>query len=61
MEALEGDVVVEGPAFVTINVLDVNNHAPQFSQGLYTAVVRENNAAGVCVCVLHRGDGFLFE
>uniref|UniRef100_A0A3P8UQ25 Cadherin 17, LI cadherin (liver-intestine) n=1 Tax=Cynoglossus semilaevis TaxID=244447 RepID=A0A3P8UQ25_CYNSE len=57
VEALEGDVVVEGPAFVTINVLDVNNHAPQFSQGLYTAVVRENNAAGVAFTSVSASDG----
>uniref|UniRef100_A0A3Q3IDD3 Cadherin domain-containing protein n=2 Tax=Monopterus albus TaxID=43700 RepID=A0A3Q3IDD3_MONAL len=47
VEALADDEVVEGPIYVTINVLDVNNHAPYFNQSDYTAVVRENTATGV--------------
>lgn len=47
VEALADDEVVEGPVHVTINVLDVNNNAPFFNQSVYTAVVRENNPAGV--------------
>nr|XP_061789780.1 cadherin-17-like [Nerophis lumbriciformis] len=47
VEALVDDEVMEGPIFVTINVLDVNNHAPYFNQSYYTALVRENTPAGV--------------
>nr|XP_057940809.1 cadherin-17 [Doryrhamphus excisus]XP_057940810.1 cadherin-17 [Doryrhamphus excisus]XP_057940812.1 cadherin-17 [Doryrhamphus excisus]XP_057940813.1 cadherin-17 [Doryrhamphus excisus] len=47
VEALADDKVVEGPIYVTINVLDVNNHAPVFNQSYYTALVRENAPAGV--------------
>ncbi|XP_056261999.1 cadherin-17 [Pseudoliparis swirei] len=47
VEALADDEVVEGPVHVTINVLDVNNNAPFFNQSVYTAVVRENNPAGI--------------
>ena len=46
MEALAGEEVVDGPVYVTINVLDINNNAPHFNQSEYTAVVRENNPAG---------------
>ncbi|XP_049902789.1 cadherin-17 [Epinephelus moara] len=47
VEALADDEVVDGPVYVTINVLDVNNNAPYFNQSDYTALVRENNPAGV--------------
>ncbi|XP_028986162.1 cadherin-17 [Betta splendens] len=47
VEALTGEEVVEGPIYVTINVLDVNNNAPHFNQSDYTAAVRENSPAGV--------------
>lgn len=47
VEALNGDTVVEGPIYVTINVLDINNHAPAFNSSDYTAVVLENSPAGV--------------
>ncbi|XP_072317062.1 cadherin-17 [Eucyclogobius newberryi] len=47
VEALEGDNVVEGPIYVTINVLDINNHEPAFNASDYTAVVLENSPAGV--------------
>ncbi|XP_029360941.1 cadherin-17 [Echeneis naucrates] len=47
VEALADDEVVEGPVYVTINVLDVNNRAPYFNQTEYTAMVREQKAAGV--------------
>ncbi|KAG7476020.1 cadherin-17 [Solea senegalensis] len=47
VEALAGDQVVDGPIFVTINVLDINNNAPSFNQTYYTALIRENSAAGV--------------
>ncbi|KAJ0066145.1 hypothetical protein NL108_001380, partial [Boleophthalmus pectinirostris] len=47
VEALEGGSVVEGPIYVTINVLDINNHAPVFDSTEYTAVVLENTPAGV--------------
>ncbi|XP_077383453.1 cadherin-17 [Festucalex cinctus] len=47
VEALVNSEVVEGPIYVTINVLDINNHAPYFNQTYYTALVRENNPAGV--------------
>ncbi|XP_062255425.1 cadherin-17 [Platichthys flesus] len=46
VEALAEDEVVEGPVYVTINVLDINNKAPAFEQSDYTAVVREHSAAG---------------
>lgn len=49
IEALADDEVVDGPVYVTINVLDVNNNAPSFNQSVYTAVVRENSPAGLCV------------
>ncbi|XP_024654805.2 cadherin-17 [Maylandia zebra] len=47
VEALADEEVVEGPIYVTINVLDVNNKAPYFNQSVYTAVVRENTPAAV--------------
>ncbi|XP_033836798.1 cadherin-17 isoform X2 [Periophthalmus magnuspinnatus] len=47
VEALEGGSVVEGPIYVTINVLDINNHAPAFNSTEYTAVILENSPAGV--------------
>ncbi|XP_070691301.1 cadherin-17 [Pempheris klunzingeri] len=47
VEALADDEVVDGPIYVTINVLDVNNNAPFFNQSVYIAVVRENSHAGV--------------
>ncbi|KAM9353461.1 LOW QUALITY PROTEIN: cadherin-17 [Symphorus nematophorus] len=47
VEALAGDEVVDGPIYVTINVVDINNNAPYFNQTVYTAMVRENSAAGV--------------
>ncbi|KAM9805986.1 cadherin-17 isoform 1-T1 [Syngnathus typhle] len=47
VEALQNNEVVEGPIYVTINVLDINNHAPYFNQTYYTALVRENSPAGV--------------
>ncbi|XP_054637145.1 cadherin-17 isoform X2 [Dunckerocampus dactyliophorus] len=47
VDALVDDKVAEGPIYVTINVLDVNNHAPVFNQSYYTALVRENSPAGV--------------
>ncbi|XP_029307808.1 cadherin-17 [Cottoperca gobio] len=47
VEALADEEVVDGPVYVTINVLDVNNNAPNFNQTDYTAVVRENNPAGI--------------
>ncbi|XP_061675972.1 cadherin-17 isoform X2 [Syngnathoides biaculeatus] len=47
VEALAHDEVAEGPIYVTLNVLDVNNHAPYFNQSYYTAVVREKTPAGV--------------
>lgn len=49
MEALTDEEVVEGPIYVTINVLDINNNAPYFNQSDYTATVRENSAVGVCI------------
>lgn len=47
MEALTDEEVVDGPIYVTINVLDINNNAPYFNQSDYTATVIENSAAGV--------------
>ncbi|XP_071772931.1 cadherin-17 [Centroberyx gerrardi] len=47
VEALVDSEVVEGPVSVTINVLDVNNHAPSFNQTDYAAMVRENSPADV--------------
>lgn len=46
VEALTGTEVVEGPIYVTINVLDINNNAPYFEQSVYTAVIREHSPAG---------------
>ncbi|KAM9723677.1 cadherin-17 [Menidia menidia] len=47
VEALAGNEVVDGPVYVTINVLDVNNNAPRFNQSSYAALVKERNRAGV--------------
>ncbi|XP_068179858.1 cadherin-17 [Antennarius striatus] len=47
VEALADGEVVDGPVYVTINVVDVNNNAPYFNQSVYTAVVRENSPSGV--------------
>uniref|UniRef100_A0A8C5ECQ4 Cadherin domain-containing protein n=1 Tax=Gouania willdenowi TaxID=441366 RepID=A0A8C5ECQ4_GOUWI len=47
VEALENDEVVEGPVYVTINVLDINNNAPSFNQSSYIAMVQENSRAGL--------------
>ena len=46
VEALVGNDVVEGPAFITISVLDINNHPPTFQQSVYTAAVREQSHHG---------------
>ena len=46
MEALEDGSVVDD-IYVTINVLDINNHAPVFDQSGYAAVIREHSPAGV--------------
>uniref|UniRef100_A0A667XGU3 Cadherin 17, LI cadherin (liver-intestine) n=1 Tax=Myripristis murdjan TaxID=586833 RepID=A0A667XGU3_9TELE len=56
VEALTDSVVVEGPVFVTINVLDVNNNAPFFNQTDYTAMVKENNPAGVPIVRVFASD-----
>lgn len=47
VEALADGEVVDGPIYVTINVLDINNNAPFFNQSGYTALVREHTTAGV--------------
>ncbi|XP_076593748.1 cadherin-17 [Chaetodon auriga] len=47
VEALADDEVVDDPIHVTINVLDINNHAPYFNQSSYSAMVLENRPAGV--------------
>ncbi|XP_062322072.1 cadherin-17 [Osmerus eperlanus] len=47
VEALVDTEPVEGPFTVTINVLDINNHAPSFNQTDYVAVIREGSVAGV--------------
>uniref|UniRef100_A0A8C6V1C4 Cadherin 17, LI cadherin (liver-intestine) n=1 Tax=Neogobius melanostomus TaxID=47308 RepID=A0A8C6V1C4_9GOBI len=47
VEALKGNSVVDGPIYVTINVLDINNHAPAFNSSSYTGVVLEHSPAGV--------------
>ncbi|KAM9782826.1 cadherin-17 [Neosynchiropus ocellatus] len=46
VEALADGRVVDGPIFLTINVEDINDHAPYFSQSDYAAVVRESHPAG---------------
>lgn len=51
VKALADDEVVDGPIHVTINVLDVNNNAPNFNQSVYTAVVKEYNPAGACYLI----------
>ncbi|XP_041648545.1 cadherin-17 [Cheilinus undulatus] len=59
VEALANDEVVDGPIYVTINVLDVNNNAPYFNQSEYAAVVREHSPAGAAftrVFALDRDD-----
>ncbi|XP_031643394.1 cadherin-17-like [Oncorhynchus kisutch] len=47
LEALVGSEPVEGPVIITINVLDVNNHAPSFNQTDYIGIVKERTPAGV--------------
>ncbi|XP_041708069.1 cadherin-17-like [Coregonus clupeaformis] len=47
LEALVGSEPVEGPVSITINVLDVNNHAPSFNQTDYIGIVKERTPAGV--------------
>uniref|UniRef100_A0A3P8XVT0 Cadherin 17, LI cadherin (liver-intestine) n=1 Tax=Esox lucius TaxID=8010 RepID=A0A3P8XVT0_ESOLU len=47
VEALVGSEPVEGPFTITINVLDINNHAPYFNQTDYAGVVKEHTPAGV--------------
>ncbi|KAM4568312.1 cadherin-17 isoform 1-T3 [Fundulus diaphanus] len=47
VEALADENVVQGPITVTVNVLDINNNAPRFTQNLYTATIKERRAAGV--------------
>uniref|UniRef100_H3DLZ2 Cadherin 17, LI cadherin (liver-intestine) n=1 Tax=Tetraodon nigroviridis TaxID=99883 RepID=H3DLZ2_TETNG len=47
IEALAGDQVVDGPVYVTVSVLDINNNPPSFNQSVYTAWVRERTPAGV--------------
>ncbi|KAM4580822.1 cadherin-17 [Odontesthes bonariensis] len=47
VEALADHEVVDGPVYVTINVLDVNNNAPRFNQSSYPALVQEKSPAGV--------------
>ncbi|CAB1334669.1 unnamed protein product [Coregonus sp. 'balchen'] len=37
----------KGPVSITINVLDVNNHAPSFNQTDYNGIVKERTPAGV--------------
>lgn len=46
IEALDDDVLVEGPITVTVTVLDINNNAPYFNQSVYTAWVRAKNPEG---------------
>ncbi|KAJ8004939.1 hypothetical protein DPEC_G00141490 [Dallia pectoralis] len=47
VEALVGSESVEGPFTVTINVLDINNHAPYFNQTDYVGILKEHTPAGV--------------
>lgn len=43
---MDGDEVVDGPIYVTVSVLDINNNAPYFNQSVYTAWVREKTPGG---------------
>lgn len=61
VEALADDTVVDGPIYVTINVLDVNNNAPYFNQSVYTAVVREHSPAGVWYEYLKKRGGVILN
>lgn len=47
IQALADSEVVGEPITVTINVLDINNHAPTFGQNVYVATVREHSRPGV--------------
>lgn len=39
--------MVDDPISVTINVLDINNNAPYFTENVYTAEIREHSQPGV--------------
>ncbi|XP_052313232.1 protocadherin gamma-C5-like isoform X7 [Oncorhynchus keta] len=41
---------------ITVNILDVNDNPPVFSQPSYTVYVRENNAAGSIMCSVSASD-----
>uniref|UniRef100_A0AAY4DMY1 Cadherin domain-containing protein n=1 Tax=Denticeps clupeoides TaxID=299321 RepID=A0AAY4DMY1_9TELE len=47
IEALIDDEPVDGPYSVALNVLDVNDHAPVFSQDVYSGEVMEHSLPGV--------------
>nr|XP_056710867.1 cadherin-17 [Euleptes europaea] len=47
VEGLDANKVrVRGPYSITINVEDINDHAPKFDQAKYYGVVRQNSRAG---------------
>ena len=44
---------------MTVRVLDVNEHSPEFTQRLYNVSISEESGPGVCVCVfIERDDAF---
>uniref|UniRef100_A0A3P8VYJ6 Cadherin domain-containing protein n=1 Tax=Cynoglossus semilaevis TaxID=244447 RepID=A0A3P8VYJ6_CYNSE len=53
LTAVDGGVPPRsGTASITINVLDINDNAPQFSQPVYEVSVLENTAAGTVVMTM---------
>ncbi|KAK7915823.1 hypothetical protein WMY93_011584 [Mugilogobius chulae] len=57
LTAVDGGVPPRsGTASIIINVLDINDNAPLFSQPVYTVNVSENSAAGTVVMVLNATD-----
>ncbi|XP_078396879.1 cadherin-17 [Cetorhinus maximus] len=42
----ENDETIEGPEFVTVKVLDINDNQPSFTENQYEGVVRQNSRPG---------------
>ncbi|KAM9498232.1 protocadherin gamma-C5-like isoform 8-T8 [Salvelinus alpinus] len=51
-----GSPALTSNKIITVNILDVNDNPPVFSQPSYTVYVRENNAAGSIMCSVSASD-----